>query len=441
MHSLLARSAAWIAVAAALSACSSTSGGTRSPAPEAPPSSAPVLNPTPVFDGRVHGLTLRPDSRPGDWQVLGLLENGSGFAVADIQLSVFLEDPRGEKLAETTVLPVLPHLGPGEVTPFEARFQGVGAVTGADARVLLARRTPIQRADPLISQPEVFVGEDGSTLLLGLISNPGSLPIAIDGLAYLGMDSRSEARALAPALHAPGWLEAGASSPFLASVAGTQEGLRWVAFVDAQEQVEVLQPGISLSGPPTLQLTAQGLPFAVGTLMNSSDQARRAALLLVVRHEDRVLSVSTLASPFPIGPGEQLPFGQADFPGLSLRVAELGLDPAALTLEAQVDPRASEPFPDHRNQLEVQIDSFETVGSAVFLRGAVTNPYSVSLSRPSLYAALGTTEGELLTAGWRELAARLAGGERLEFVVDLPFPAAGDLSMAEFDVVAYGLGP
>ena len=46
------------------------------------------------------------------------------------------------------------------------------------------------------------------------------------------------------------------------------------------------------------------------------------------------------------------------------------------------------------------------------------------------------TEGKL-----RELAARLAGGERLEFVVDLPFPAAGDLTMAEFYVVAYGLGP
>jgi len=441
MHSLLARSAARIALLAALSACSSTSGGTRSPAPEAPPSPAPILTPTPVFDDRVHDLTLRPDSKPGDWQVLGLLENGSGFAVADIQLSVWLEDPRGEKLAETTVLPALPHLGPGEVTPFEAHFQGVGAVTGAEARVLLARRTPIQRADPLISQPEIFVGEDGSTLLLGLISNPGSLPIAIDGLAYLGMSSRAEAQALALALHAPGWLEAGASSPFLARVAGRQEELRWVAFVDAQEQVEVLQPRVSLSGPPRLQLTAQGLPFAVGTLVNSSDQARRAALLLVVRHEDQVLSVSTLASPFPIGPGEQLPFGQADFPGLSLRVAELGLDPAALTLEAQVDPRASGPFPDHRNQLEVQIDFFETVGSAVILRGAVTNPHSMSLSRPSLYAALGTTEGELLTAGWRELATRLAGGERLEFVVDLPFPAAGDLSMAEFDVVAFGLGP
>ena len=441
MRTPLALSAGWIAIVAALGACTSTSGGTGSIAPEAPPSSAPVLTSTPVFDGRVHDLTLRSDTQPGDWQVLGLLENSSGFAVADIQVSVSLEDPRGEKLAETTVLPALPHLGPGEVTPFEARFHDVGAVTGAEARVLLARRTPIQRADPVISQPEVFVGEDGSTLLLGLISNPGGLPIAIDGLAYLGMNSRAEPRALALALHAPGWLEAGASSPFLASVAGTQEGLRWVAFVDAQEQVEALQPGISLNGPPVLQLTAQGLPFAVGTLMNSSDQARRAGLLLVVRHADQVLSVSTLASPFPIGPGEQLPFGQADFPGLSLRVAELGLDPAALTLEAQADPRASDPFPDHRNQLEVQIESFETVGSAVFLRGAVTNPHSVSLSRPSLFAALSTTEGELLTAVWRELAAGLAGGERLEFVVDLPFPAAGDLSMAEFDLVAYGLGP
>ena len=441
MHSLLARSAVMIALPAALSACSSTSDGNRNPAPEAPPSLAPVLTPTPVFDGRLHDLTLRPDSQPGDWRVLGLLENGSGFAVADIQLSVWLEDPSGEKLAEATVLPALAHLGPGEVTPFEAQFQGIGAVTGVEARVLLARRAPIQRAEPLISQPEVLVGEDGSTLLLGLISNPGSLPVAIDGLAYLGMSSGEEARALALALHAPGWLEAGVSSPFLARAAGSPEELRWVAFVDAQEQVEVLQPGVSLSGPPRLQLTAQGLPFAVGTLVNSSEQARRAALLLVVRYEDQALSVSSLASPFPIGPGEQLPFGQADFPGLSLRVAELGLDPAALTLEAQVDPRASEPFPDHRNQLEVRIESFETVGSAVFLRGAVTNPHSMSLSRPSLYAALSTTEGELLTAGWRELAARLAGAERLEFVVDLPFPAAGDLSMAEFDVVAYGLGP
>jgi hypothetical protein len=409
--------------------------------PTVPPTPTAVLTPTPVFEAQVLGLVVLPDSQPGDWRVVGLLENRSGFAVSDVQLAVWLEDPRGDRLTETTVLPALPHLGPGEDTPFMARFRGVGAVSGANASVLVARRAPIQRAEAEVSEPEQTAGEDGSLLLLGLISNPGAGPIAIDSIAYLGVDRQGQGHALALAQAAPTWLEAGASSPFLAVADSTQEPLRWVPFVDALEQDPLPGSAIELVGPVELRLTAQGRPFAVGVLTNSSDQPRRPSLLVVVRAATRVLGVAGLDGPFPLAPGEQLPFGVADFPGLGPRLEQLRPDPASLSVEALVDPRASALSPDHRNQLEVQIDSFESVGSAVFLRGTVTNPHSVSLSRPSLYVALRTTEGDLLTAGWRELAAQLAGGGRLEFVVDLPFPQSGDLAMAEFDVVAFGLGP
>src|SRR3990172_6800248 len=56
MRTPLPLSPAWIAIVAALAACTSTSGGTLSSASEAPPRSAPVLTSTPVFDGRVHDL-------------------------------------------------------------------------------------------------------------------------------------------------------------------------------------------------------------------------------------------------------------------------------------------------------------------------------------------------------------------------------------------------
>lgn len=437
MRSLRAWPVGLIPILAALHACGP--GSNPAASPTVPPTPTIVLTPTPVFQAEVLALTVLPDSQPGDWRVVGLLQNRSGFAVADIQLTVWLEDARGERLAEATVQPALTHLGPGESTPFEARFQGVGAVSGAEASLLLARRSPLQRAQAEVSEPELIAGEE--LLLLGLISNPSSSPIAIDRVAYLGVNSQGLGQALALGQAAPTWLEAGASSPFLAVAATTQEPLRWVPYVDAQTQEPLPGSGIELVGEAELHHTPQGLPFAVGVLTNTDDQPRLPSLLLIVRHAGQVLSVAGLSGPFPIGPDEQLPFGFADFPGLGLQLDELQPDPASLSVEVLVDPRASALSPDHRNQLEVQIDSFESVGSAVFLRGAVTNPHSVSLARPSLYVALRTTGGELLTAGWPELAARLAGGARLEFVVDLPFPESGDLTMSEFDVVAFGLGP
>lgn len=428
-----------ILLLAAHSACGPAPDQIAAVTPSAPRTPSLSITPTPAFEGRVLDLSLRTAGQPGDWQVIGLLQNGSDFAVGDIQLLVSLEGPGGDTLAETTVLTALRHLAPGEVTPFEAKFQAVGAVTGAQAQVLIAQREAVERAELLVSEPEVLPAEDGSALLMGQISNPGRQPIAIERLAYLGVDESAELMALALQLHAPSWLEAGASSPFLARTTADPEQLRWIAFGDALQAAGPLQEAVSLQGSPALQHTSQGRLFAVGDLVNTSGQSREASVLLIVRHGEQVLSLSSLSAPFPIEPGERLPFGQSEFPGLSLRLA--GIDLAELTLEVRVDPRASGPSQDQRLPLEVRIDSLESVGSAVFLRGSVANTQSVSLARPSLYAALRTTADELLTAGWRELAARLSAGERLDFVLDLPFPAGGDLSMAEFDVLAFGLSP
>jgi hypothetical protein len=277
--------------------------------------------------------------------------------------------------------------------------------------------------------------------LLGEIANPGPAAIAVDGLVYLGTDASNEPVALAVELAGPSWLAPGTSSPFLASIHGSPEAPKWVAYVDAQTSEAQPESIIALDGSARLQFTAQGRPFVIGTVVNSGDQPRTASLLLILRADSKVHGVAGLVSPFPIGPGEHLPFGQTEFPGLTARLAALDVDPAVLQVEAWVDPRASAPVPDHRVQLEVRIDSFSSVGSAVFLRGAVTNPLSMSVTRPSLYAALRTTEGELLSAGWRELAPRLAAGERLEFVLDLPLPEDADPAMTEFDVVAFALEP
>jgi hypothetical protein len=265
--------------------------------------------------------------------------------------------------------------------------------------------------------------------------------MAIDGLVYLGVDGDGRPQALTLIQAAPSWLEASGSSPFLARVEAVGRALRWVAYADASASDEVPEPGIELVGAAELRQTGQGLPFVVGLLTNSDDRSRLPVVLLSIRHREQVLALAALSGPFPIGPGEQLPFGQDEFPGLFGRLHELELDPAELEVVAWVDRRASAPSPDHRSQLEVRIESLESVGSAVFLRGAVVNPQSVTVSRPSLYAAVRGTDGELLTAGWRELAARLAGGSRLEFVVDLPLPQGIDPAMSEFDVLAFGLGP
>ncbi|MGA9534169.1 MAG: hypothetical protein WBR18_15735, partial [Anaerolineales bacterium] len=90
-------------------------------------------------------------------------------------------------------------------------------------------------------------------------------------------------------------------------------------------------------------------------------------------------------------------------------------------------------------QLTSSITSFEQIGGSVFLRGTVENAGSATVTTPTLFAALRSTEGELWTAGSLSLAETIKPGERLPFVLDLPLPAGTDLPAAEFDIRALGI--
>lgn len=77
---------------------------------------------------------------PGEWRVVGLIENQGQSPVSQVQLSVSLLDATGEVIAEESGSALMSNLLPGEASPFSVSFEGAAAPAGS--RVESLRQEP-----------------------------------------------------------------------------------------------------------------------------------------------------------------------------------------------------------------------------------------------------------------------------------------------------------
>ena len=89
----------------------------------------------------------------------------------------------------------------------------------------------------------------------------------------------------------------------------------------------------------------------------------------------------------------------------------------------------------------MQIIQFEPIGSSLFIKGEIFNPQEMGVESATVLAAVRSTSGELLTAGWIHLSEILPGNDSREFVLHLSLPQGADPAMNEYDVQAFGLLP
>ncbi len=432
-----------ILILAAL-ACACASGPTPS-SPTVTPTNPSTLPPrptaTPSFSGELLDLAVLPGTHEGQVQVIGLLQAVSDIRVEDVQLQVKLSAADGRDLDEVVVPLLLNRLAPGDTSPFTATFDATPSGAVASIEVITFHQTSFVPGDLDVGPPDTWPLEDGGLALSGLVSNQGTAPVELRGLVFVGVDEDARLEALAIQSSGLTFLDAGQSAPYLARAANASEVFRWIPFHDAIV-VEAPEPhAISFAEQPTIRVTAQGRPFVIGSLRNDGAESRSVSVLLILKSGDQILALGQVETEVPIAAGETLPFAHIDFPGLSLRTAELAIEPDQLQVEAVIDPGASAPSPDHRVALDLQVEAFDFTGSTIFLRGTVTNPEAVTVAAPTLYASVRQLSGELVTAGWARLAGRLPSAGSLDFVFDMPLPAGAEPPSLEFDVRALALGP
>ena len=402
-----------------------------------------VLPPTSVPPIRVISAHVSQGPTPGQWQVLGLVENQSEGPIGQVRLLVSLIDAAGEVIESQSVNGLMSNLLPGEASPYSVSFNSAAPPLEAQVEIFSLdsadgittdSQLSDQRPELAFELEEFFLTGNGELAILGFITNPGNRHVALNSFGFLGRAANDSVKSLAVMQFGPKQLAPGEIVPFLALAPENPGAVRWIPFHDGLHAESRSSSSLEVREEPRLHLTAQGAPFVVGTLVNTGETAA-GSVLISLFDGNRLIGLWEVITPRPLEAGEQLPFVAFGFPGISLRF-DPG-DPEAIRVSSRVEQSAPEAAstPIH---LPVDVSTFLSVGSAIFIRGTIRNSMAFDVVAATVHAEVRSSTGELVTAGWSALES-LSAGASVDFVLDLPIPVGMDATLSEYDLRAIGL--
>ncbi|GMR10198.1 MAG: hypothetical protein BMS9Abin28_1019 [Anaerolineae bacterium] len=402
------------------------------------PSSTPPP-PTPIPPIRVISYHLSPGSAPGEWRVVGLIENQGQVTFGRVELGISLIDTAGKTIAGSSTGALMSNLLPGEASPFSLTLEA--ATAPAEARVeplaFEAADGPPgghQRAELISELEEFFITGSGELAVLGFVTNPGRSSVSLESLSFLGRGPDGIEKLVAAMQFGPNRLAPGETAPFMALAPENPGAVQWTPYHDGVVAEPPSAGALEIRGDPQLHLTAQGAPFVVGTLANSGTTASTGYVLVSLLHGSRLIGLWEIEIPRPLQAGEQLAFTAFGFPGVNLRFD--ARDASAI----RVDTRVEESLAGQTKTpvvLAVDVSAFHSVGSAIFIRGTMRNSTEVDVEAARVYAEVRSSLGELVTAGWSSAESLEPDGSTV-FVLNLPIPVGMDATLAEYDLRAIG---
>jgi len=363
-------------------------------------------SPTPRPEIVIQALVLFPDEELGGYYVIGTLENQSQEQIDSISIQITILDTEEELVSEQVIQPFLNRLSPKAISPFKATFPNVGEAASVNAEILTYQKIEFEEVSIEIDDLQTISTNDGFPYTAGL-----------------------------------SWLGPGERAPFLALSSQDPGEVDLVPYYNATLTRGSRSAPLTISTPPKVLITEQGSPMILGTITNTHNRSYDMSFLIILRIEDEILTITSIKPLLPLRPGESRPFAITEFPGLTAQLEKYGSWVGELTAEILVDPYASRPSTRSLVQLDVQITQFEPIGSSLFIKGEMFNPKETGVESATVLAAVRSTAGELLTAGWTYLLEILPGNGSREFVLHLSLPEGADPAMTEYDVQAFGLLP
>ncbi|HET7009227.1 MAG TPA: hypothetical protein VFI11_00505, partial [Anaerolineales bacterium] len=271
--------------------------------------------------------------------------------------------------------------------------------------------------------------------LLGSVVNPFRRPVVPSALIAVGMDDQERPMTYAPAALPAGHLRPGEPVPFRADVPSADDVSEWVIVGHAIPSTPGDGPAVALQGELSIRRDPQGQLFAVGRISNGSDAPQWAQVGALLSLREQWVSLGVFETPTVIPAGASLPFAIDIFPGAEEELAEHEADRGDLEVEPFLREAGTTAVV---REIDAEVRRFEVIGSRLYLRGVARNP-GTTAARACIVAAVLSDEGDLLTAGWTAPAETVPPGGEAPFMLVLPVPDGVNLSLAEFDVQAFGV--
>ncbi len=417
-----------------LLAAASCRSAADSPTAPRPTPTRPVPSPTPLPALEITSLEVLDAETPGEWDIVGIVGNRSESAHEQVRIQLNLFDSQGTGLGSSTTVGLIDPLPAGAQTPFWIRVRLPNRELATVQPSLTSRPADdVVTADLTVAIGQQFVTASGERALFGTVTNDQDAAVQVSGLALLAIAPDSRPRALAQMRIGPTLLAAGESTPFLAVSMANPGHVEWRPYSGGVIADVPISHEVESFAPPELHFTPQGAPYVIGELEMSGSTAQRVRLSFTIRGRDRLLTMGNLETYVPLQPGTRLGYAATDFPGAMLRGVTPDTENLSVELRLESIPDSSAMLP-----LAARVDVFHSVGSALFLRGSLTNENTLSVDFPAVFVEVRRLDGELWTAGWADLSGPLEAGDQQDFVLQLPLDEELDLATLELDLRAYG---
>jgi hypothetical protein len=278
---------------------------------------------------------------------------------------------------------------------------------------------------------------DGRLEALGEVENRGDHLIYLQAVHILLYDEMGFPLGVAVSDHLLPALAPMSSNPFSVSFEASVQVDSWDAYVDASPELLPPNSPIDLEDHFRLERTHQGGFYYVGEIENEGVTPWWIVFDITYEFDGRMLGLDTIHVPFPILPGQRLPFVIDP----STLPAELlaSIEPDLLEVHVHLDPWKTLPTLDPWVAIPVSITQFEQIGSRIYFRGGVLNSTEEAISESAVLLRILDVRGRTRAAGWTSPLGSIGPEENLPFDLSVLVPADVNHNLLEFDILAYGV--
>jgi len=386
---------------------------------------------------------IYPSGMQGEWAILGLLVNQGQETLGRIELLIRAYSDDDALLGQRPVLLEHVPFHPGDETAFRTTLTSTTPITAVEVDVVHVSLQQ-ENSSPMpidISPVAVLQTETGEFIATVQFTNQSDAELHLEDILFIARNDDGTILAAGSTCYGLHLLMPEVETYCAAVMPDLPADALVEVFLRPREVEPTESPPLTFLVEPVLSFDSQGRPLLTSMLFNEGDLPRTVDIVFIAYEDGDPFALAQASLPAPIPPGESRPLTIVDWLPLQ---EDANLTPAtadSLQFTPYFDPIASSAREHYPRPLAVSIETFEPIGSNLFVSGTLTNEWTTALENPSVLVALHSTNGDLLVSAWEVVGKSIPLEGQLAFNLVIPLPAGIDPAMTEYHIAGYGLRP